>query len=55
MNHVPAGDPQVRIGSVVLDCVDLERMVAFWCAALGYGEGDRTPRFVRLDIDKSAP
>ena len=49
MSPVPAGAPQVRIGSVVIDCVDLERLVAFWSAALGYAVGERTPRFVRLD------
>ena len=26
----------VRVGSVVIDCNDLDRMFAFWAAALGY-------------------
>jgi catechol 2,3-dioxygenase-like lactoylglutathione lyase family enzyme len=28
--------PAVWVGSIVLDCTDLERMVAFWRAALHY-------------------
>ena len=49
MNRVPVGAPEVRIGSLVIDCVDLERLVAFWSAALGYTPGERLERFVRLD------
>ena len=35
--------------AVVLDCADLDRSAAFWCAALGYvGEPDSTGRYRRL-------
>ncbi len=34
--HPPAERPAVWVGSVVVDCTDLERMVAFWRAALHY-------------------
>ena len=42
----------IRIGSVVVDCHadDLDRLVAFWTAALGYPVADYTPRdWARLD------
>jgi hypothetical protein len=32
----PGGAPGIRIGSIVIDCFDFERMMAFWSAALGY-------------------
>jgi Glyoxalase-like domain len=33
----------------VLDCADLDRSAAFWCAALGYvGEPDSAWRYRRL-------
>src|SRR4051812_11599522 len=33
-----AGDPvgDLHVGTVVVDVQDMERAVAFWCAALGY-------------------
>ena len=39
------GHRQVRVGSVVIDCLELKRMKEFWTAALGYapdaaGESD---------------
>ncbi len=30
-------EPTTRIGSIVIDCHDFDRMVAFWSSALGYG------------------
>ena len=30
------GHRQVRVGSVVIDCLELKRMKEFWTAALGY-------------------
>ena len=32
----PAQDPATRIGSIVVDCTDLERMIRFWSEALHY-------------------
>jgi catechol 2,3-dioxygenase-like lactoylglutathione lyase family enzyme len=42
----PVGDPagDLRVGTVVVNVVDMERGVAFWCAALGY-----EPRETSLD------
>ena len=31
-----SSEPAVRVGSVVIDCNDFERMFAFWREALGY-------------------
>lgn len=41
----------VRIGSVVVDCgdLDLDRLVAFWQAALGYAVGERSEDWCLLD------
>jgi catechol 2,3-dioxygenase-like lactoylglutathione lyase family enzyme len=32
----------IRVGSVVINCADIERMSAFWCAALGLVAGPVT-------------
>ena len=32
----PPGEPTTQIGSIVVRCVEFERMIAFWSAALGY-------------------
>jgi hypothetical protein len=38
---VRSGDPvAVRVGSVVIDCNDFERMMTFWREALGYEPRD---------------
>ncbi len=34
--HVSVEKPSVWVGSIVLDCTDLEKMTAFWRAALHY-------------------
>jgi catechol 2,3-dioxygenase-like lactoylglutathione lyase family enzyme len=38
-----AGSDPVTIGSIVVRCFEFERMVAFWCAALGYEIGHADP------------
>ncbi len=45
------GSDPVRVGSVVIDCADLELMTRFWGDALGYrpDESGRTERWCRLD------
>src|SRR5207247_10539219 len=45
------GSDPVRVGSVVIDCLDLELMTRFWSDALGYrpDESGRTERWCRLD------
>lgn len=30
-----------RVGDIVIDCVDPERLAEFWCAVLGYRIVDR--------------
>lgn len=42
-------DVVMRLGSVVINCTDLERMAAFWSAALGYAAQEPDGDFVRLD------
>lgn len=37
------------INTVVFDCADAERLVAFWTALLGVGERHRSPGFVWLE------
>lgn len=42
---------ETRIGSVVVDCgeLELDRLVEFWRAALGYAVGVRSDGWCRLD------
>jgi catechol 2,3-dioxygenase-like lactoylglutathione lyase family enzyme len=48
----PVGDSggDLRIGTVVVNVVDMERGIAFWCAALGYEprESSLDPNFMLL-------
>jgi catechol 2,3-dioxygenase-like lactoylglutathione lyase family enzyme len=37
-----------RLGSIVIDCDDLERGVLFWSGALGLSEADRDETYVEL-------
>lgn len=48
----PSEQPRVRIGSAAADCADLERMVAFWSAALGYGVEDSGRNYAYLTSPK---
>ncbi len=43
--------PTARLGAVVINCNDLERVVAFWKELLGRGERSRFPGFVFLEPD----
>ena len=51
------GGPGVRIGSIVIDCDDFPRMMAFWSAALRYVARDPPePGWVVLtDPDRRGP
>lgn len=40
--------PHAHIGTIMLDCIDLETMVAFWTRALGLEEKVRFPGYVWL-------
>src|SRR5690348_66907 len=38
----------LRVASVTMDCVDIQRMTEFWCAALGYEVDKDFGQFVFL-------
>lgn len=38
----------LRIGMIVVDCVDLKRATNFWTAALGYETGEVSDKWVSL-------
>ena len=44
-----------RIGEMIIDCADPERVAAFWCAALGYREFARDDSGVAIAGSPSAP
>lgn len=45
----------VRIGDIVIDCIDPRRAADFWCAALGYRIADSDDSGIAVAGDASAP
>lgn len=43
-----SGGPIAHVGTIMLDCTDLDAMVAFWTEALGLEEKIRFPGYVWL-------
>ncbi len=50
MSNSHPGPGDLRVGTVVVNVADMERAVAFWCAALGYRvrDGEIDPEFTML-------
>jgi Glyoxalase-like domain len=44
-----------RIGDMIIDCGDPERLAGFWCAALGYRVFDRDATGVAIAGSGAAP
>ena len=44
-----------RVGDIVIDCADAERVAAFWCEVLGYRVFDRDETGVAIRGAQSSP
>lgn len=44
-----------RVGDIVIDCADAERLAAFWCAVLGYRVFDRDETGVAIRGAQTSP
>jgi catechol-2,3-dioxygenase len=44
-----------RVGDIVIDCADAERLAAFWCAVLGYRVFDRDDTGVAIRGAPTSP